>query len=318
MDISSIVQGTLPGVVQGALDFVGNIGRPVPPKGSTSKKGSISEFMATMQSSTNGLQMSKPFLYDVQMAIPVVSPAANILRLFCHSASIPGYNVGVYPTKIYGLPYSVPYEMTYEPISFTFYVDRAHNIPKLFDDYKDQLMFDPVDHSPRYFENMAFSTIIHLYDADNVSTIAQYNLLNCFVGNVQAMNLNAAALNQVQEISVTLIFENLIRSSGASGGSMISNPLPTNLMNGLTSKSGMILPLNFDTFKMKFPDLADKFDIGSNIGGLTAKLPSLPSVGSLLPSALPSLPQIPLGSLPQIPTLPSFAEVGNINLGGLL
>lgn len=55
--------------------------------------------------------------------------------LLCDSASLPGININTAQTRTFGEIREIPYELMYEPINLTFYVDAGMYVKKMFDSW---------------------------------------------------------------------------------------------------------------------------------------------------------------------------------------
>jgi hypothetical protein len=72
------------------------------------------------------------------MALPGTSYNTNQYRkmmLFCEAVQLPGLNVNTTPIRTFGEVREMPYEMNYDPITLSFYVDGNMVIKGIFDEW---------------------------------------------------------------------------------------------------------------------------------------------------------------------------------------
>ena len=94
----------------------------------------ISNFVS--QIGESGLARSNR--YTVEMALPGTSYNTNQYRkmmLFCEAVQLPGLNVNTTPIRTFGEVREMPYEMNYDPITLSFYVDGNMIIKGIFDEW---------------------------------------------------------------------------------------------------------------------------------------------------------------------------------------
>lgn len=245
---------------------------PLITRSSTTKqaKGTLHQFMGQLYQ--EGMQISKPFLYDVQMSFRNViknNKDDALLRFFCHQTEIPGWEIMSQQNKIYGLQYEVPYEIAQAPINMTFYADRKYRIPDLLWKIRSSTMFDEKDFSPKYKDTYMFDTNIVIYDTDNLTQITTYKFQNCFIKSVGAMDLSYSSQNQQQNVTMQLVYEKMYKEGSAGG--LIQNPIqrgPASFMDKIMGQLG-IPPLNFESYQLKSPLEASNFDISpSDVGSI--------------------------------------------------
>lgn len=102
----------------------------------------ISTFVSQI---SNGLARSNRFLVSLTPPSKVISGlegqgSANVdnnrlqnILLLCDSAQLPGVTLNTTPIRSFGEVREIPYELNFEPITLTFFVDAEMNVKKLFD-----------------------------------------------------------------------------------------------------------------------------------------------------------------------------------------
>jgi hypothetical protein len=151
------------------------------------------------------------------------------LSLLCHTTTLPGYTSMSTPYKIYALPHEIPYEIAFDPVRISFYVDSAYKLPQLFDAMRNK-MFDPVSFSPTYKNPDSSASagkwllgkveihVLSYFDGEastrpsnessaTQKTIAKYTLHNTFIKSVNAMDVSWKTRDEVQEMTVDLSYE---------------------------------------------------------------------------------------------------------------
>ena len=94
----------------------------------------ISNFVS--QIGESGLARSNR--YTVEMALPGTTYSQNQYRkmlLFCEAVQLPGLNVNTTPIRTFGEVREMPYEMNYDPLTLSFYVDGNMVIKGIFDEW---------------------------------------------------------------------------------------------------------------------------------------------------------------------------------------
>lgn len=67
--------------------------------------------------------------------LPLSNDSLKRVSVLCDSVQLPGLNVNTTPIKIFGETREMPYEMNFEPINMTFYVDVPMYTKTLFDQW---------------------------------------------------------------------------------------------------------------------------------------------------------------------------------------
>lgn len=176
---------------------------------------SIQDFLGYIRQ--QGMQLSKPHLYDVDMTIPGMGVNKSI-RFLCHQAQIPGIDIQTNANKMYGLQYEIPYEISQAPVSLTMYVDKKLDIVNYFNRVRN-LMFDANTNvgglanlpsfSPKYKQDYQFVTSITVYDANNKDEVMIYTLNSCFIKSISSLELNHESQNEIQRLTLTIVYETM-------------------------------------------------------------------------------------------------------------
>jgi len=87
------------------------------------------------------------------------------LMLYCDSATIPGMNISSTAVRTYGDIWEMPYERTFEPATFTFYVDSKFEIKNTLEQWMD-MVINPTNRTIGYLKD---------YEADITISVLNVN-----------------------------------------------------------------------------------------------------------------------------------------------
>ena len=126
------------------------------------------------------------------------------LLLLCDSAQLPGVNLNTAPTRTFGEVREIPYEVDYEPITLTFYVDADMNVKKLFDTW---MLSTQVGDSRNFSYYDSYTTKLSIYVQDmqenNRYIVDLYEVYPKTVGPVQVDFSN----KDVMKLQVTMMYK---------------------------------------------------------------------------------------------------------------
>lgn len=164
-------------------------------------KWNVSNFLAEV--STKGL--AKPCRFEVTINMPKClsgNAAGQQVSMMCDQAILPYSRVLTSRQQIFGPPSFHPVGVDYngEGVSLQFYVDRDMNVKRFFDAWTDGII-DRKSFTAFYQENYLTTILVsQLDEADNITY--QIKLIDAFPVGVQALMLDAQAINQVHRLSV--------------------------------------------------------------------------------------------------------------------
>lgn len=228
------------------------------------KEPMLSNFLGELKSPKHMMQLAKPYLFYVQfIGTDKVFGANNsrTMSFLCHRANIPGYSFDLKESFIGGIPYSVPVGLHQDEFSCSFYIDRQHNIPQVFEDHKNEIMnssnFDS-NYLFKYKSDYQFSIELKILDMTNQDSrvVMSYLMQNCMIKTTSFDNLDWAGQQQIHQMHLVLNYE-YISKTGIEQPSF-TNPDTTTAIK--TAANKLELPLNFDTIKLQTPQLASAFD----------------------------------------------------------
>lgn len=166
---------------------------------------SLNNFISEI-SKNNGLARNNRFsiLLTKPDFITMDNSSLQTLNLFCDTAQLPGININTNQVRVYGEIREVPYEISYEPVTLTFYVDNNLMVKKFFDEW---LLGVNIGDSRnfRYYDEYAKSIQIDVEDLNDRSLYRVY-LMEAYPKNVSAVSLDYAS-KDVMKLSVTFQYK---------------------------------------------------------------------------------------------------------------
>lgn len=173
----------------------------------------ISTFVSQI---SNGLARPNRFLVSVTPPNGVMTGlqsvgSANVdnarlqkILLLCDSAQLPGATLNTTPIRTFGEVRELPYEINYEPITLTFFVDAEMNVKKLFDLW---LLSTQVGDTRtfNYYDSYTSPMKIYVQDvAENNRYIV--DLFECYPKTVSAVQLDYAN-KDVMKLQVNMMYK---------------------------------------------------------------------------------------------------------------
>ena len=134
------------------------------------------------------------------------SDYANLhkILLLCDSTQLPGVNLNTAPIRIFGEVREVPYEINYEPITLTFFVDAEMNVKKMFDLWN---LSTQIGDTRKFAYYNSYTTTMSIYVQDmeenNRYIVELYEAYPKTVGAVQVDFAN----KDVMKLSVTMMYK---------------------------------------------------------------------------------------------------------------
>lgn len=167
---------------------------------------SISEFKSSINK--YDLMRSNRYYMELNAPTPLAAKAEpfvsnlNMIRLMCHTATLPGINVSTSPVRSFGEQREVPYEKIYDPLSLTFYVDGEMIVKRLFDAWVS--LVQGTDRLFNYPKDYRSDMFVHVYKVNNQS-VYSVKLFDCFPKTVGAVQLDYGA-REVMKLTVTFSY----------------------------------------------------------------------------------------------------------------
>lgn len=127
----------------------------------------------------------------------------NIL-LLCDSAQLPGLTVNTTPIRSFGEVREIPYELNFEPITLTFFVDAELNVKKLFDAW---ILSTQIGNTRKFNYYDSYTSPLKIYVQDmeenNRYIVELFEAYPKTVGSVQLDYAN----KDVMKLQVTMMYK---------------------------------------------------------------------------------------------------------------
>lgn len=127
------------------------------------------------------------------------------IDISCHTASMPGRTLMVYPLTQHSAPFNVPYSQQYDPVTFSFY-GSAHLRQRHFFDVWQTSVVNINDNSINFFTEYTQDVQIWQLDRSGARTYG-VTLYAAWPLTIAEIPYGYGNNNQIVEISVTLSFK---------------------------------------------------------------------------------------------------------------
>ena len=126
------------------------------------------------------------------------------ILLLCDSAQLPGVTLNTTPIRTFGEVREIPYEINYEPITLTFFVDAEMNVKKMFDLW---LLSTQKSDTRNFNYYNSYISDMEIYVQD-MSEDNRYivNLFECYPKTVSAVQLDFAN-RDVMKLQVNMMYK---------------------------------------------------------------------------------------------------------------
>lgn len=157
---------------------------------------------------TKGLQGQGQGSSDYAQALNVRTgtdyASLHRILLLCDSAQLPGVNLNTAPIRTFGEVREIPYEINYEPITLTFYVDAEMNVKKLFDLW---MLSTQVGDTRKFTYYDSYTTTMSIYVQDMEENNRYIvDLYEAYPKTVSAVQVDFAN-RDVMKLSVTMMYK---------------------------------------------------------------------------------------------------------------
>jgi hypothetical protein len=133
-----------------------------------------------------------------------IAGAEKTVGLFCENAQLPGTQILSTPARTFGEVREVPYELQFDPINLSFYVDNNWMVKKFFDDWRTKI-FNWQTRTSGYYDKYVRDVTIYCYNKDNKEayTVKLYKAFPKTIGSIALDYGN----KEVPKLAVTLQYE---------------------------------------------------------------------------------------------------------------
>ncbi len=145
-----------------------------------------------------------------------ITGADKAVGLFCENAQLPGTQILSTPARTFGEVREVPYEIQFDPVNLSLYIDNNWLVKKFFDDWRTKV-FDYKTRVSGYYKDYVRDVTIYCYNKDNQEsyTVKLYEAFPKTIGSVALDYGN----KEVPRLAITLQYawwEPLVVSGPAS------------------------------------------------------------------------------------------------------
>jgi len=212
--------------------------------------------------------IAKPNRYSVVFTPPtevlsgITAGSSNTslqkILMYCDSTQLPGININTNQVRTFGEVREMPYEINYEPITLSFYVDVGMNVKKLFDDW---VLYTNIDDSRKFRYYNDYISDMSIFVQDNAEKNRYLiKLYEAYPKTVSAVTLDYAS-RDLMKLQVTMMFK-YWRSYQLDGASI---PAASNNYSPLTNIKSYVS--NFTNFQDRFN--AEYGNISETVGNVT-------------------------------------------------
>jgi len=136
----------------------------------------------------------------------MISGANKIIGLFCENAQLPGTQILSTPARTFGEVREVPYELQYDPVTLSLYIDNNWAVKKYFDEWRTEV-FDFKSRVSGYYgiegsRGYAKDVTIYCYNKDSQETYT-VRLREAFPKTIGSVNLDYGN-KEIPRLAVTL------------------------------------------------------------------------------------------------------------------
>lgn len=126
------------------------------------------------------------------------------ILMYCDSTQLPGVNLNTNQVRTFGEVREMPYEINYEPITLSFYVDVGMNVKKLFDNW---IMYTNIRETRKFRYYNEYVTDMSIFVQDNAEkTRYEVKFYEVYPKTVSAITMDYAA-KDLMKMQVTLMFK---------------------------------------------------------------------------------------------------------------
>ncbi|CAB4125515.1 tail tube protein [uncultured Caudovirales phage] len=168
----------------------------------------ISNFVAE---AAGGMALTNRFIVAIptppKFALPESSGGNSSLRkllLFCEATQLPSLHLTTNPVRTYGEVREMPYELMYDTITLSFYVDASMYVKKFFDNWIQGVQLGAT-RNLRYYDEYTTDLWIFVQDKEE-NTRYGVQLYEAYPKNVSQVDLSYAS-HDVMKLSVTFQYK---------------------------------------------------------------------------------------------------------------
>jgi hypothetical protein len=133
-----------------------------------------------------------------------IAGADRKVGLFCDQAQLPGTQVLTTPARVYGEIRETPYEMSFDPVALSFYIDDDWEVKSFFDNWRGQII-NPYSREIGWYNDYVKDIIIYCYNKEEEKRFA-VKLFEAYPKTITSIQLDYGA-KDVPKLSVTMQYK---------------------------------------------------------------------------------------------------------------
>lgn len=134
----------------------------------------------------------------------------TLLPLYCTTMSIPPRNIMSSPVRLEHAQYEMPYGISYEPVTFTFYMDREHKIRRFFKTWYDTV-YNNNTNGLAFQSSYAVNIDLKVFDRKDNETFGVV-LKNAWPKSIGDLQYNTAGQGEVLTMQVQFVYERMLEA----------------------------------------------------------------------------------------------------------
>jgi len=227
----------------------------------------ISNFVAE---AAGGMALTNRFVVSLpnppEFALPEASGGNSSLRkllLFCEATQLPSIHVTTNPVRTYGEVREMPYELMYDNITLSFYVDASMYVKKFFDNWIQGVQLGAT-RNLRYYADYVTDLYIFVQDKEN-NTRYGVKLYEAYPKNVSQVELSYAS-HDVMKLSVTFQYKYWQSSMIEANSSESMQDMNSDPANDIDRIQDYISADRFESYTSNFTSFQQ--DINKTLGNI--------------------------------------------------
>jgi hypothetical protein len=133
-----------------------------------------------------------------------IGGAEQKIGLFCDQAQLPGTQILTTPARVYGEMRETPYEMTFDPVTLSFYVDNDWSVKSFFDTWRAKVI-DPYSREIGWYKDYVQDIKIYCYNKEEEKRFA-VQLYEAYPKTIGAIQLGYEN-KDIPKLSVTMQYK---------------------------------------------------------------------------------------------------------------
>ena len=126
------------------------------------------------------------------------------MLLLCDAAQLPGININTTPVRTFGEVREIPYEINYEPVTLSFYVDAGMNVKRMFDAWIQSIQLGD-SRKFAYYNDYVTTMSIFVQDSTEKNRYI-VDMFEAYPKTVSAVQMDYSS-RDLMKINVTMMYK---------------------------------------------------------------------------------------------------------------